>query len=195
MPEYRRKLVIVGDGAVGKTSLLNRFAHGRDYDEYVPTVFESYVADLPVHGHNVELALWDTAGSEDYDRLRPLSYPDSHVVLIAFSLASPESLDNVQEKWIDEIRHFIPFTPTILVGCKKDIRNDESALKELAKADRWPVSSDEGMAMAAKVNARNYFECSSKTGEGVHQVFDAAARASMERRPCKCRKRNGCVIF
>jgi len=51
-----------------------------------------------VDGKHVELALWDTAGQEDYDRLRPLSYPDSHVILICFAVDSPDSLDNVQEK-------------------------------------------------------------------------------------------------
>lgn len=65
---------------------------------YVPTVFENYVADVEVDGKHVELALWDTAGQEDYDRLRPLSYPDSHVILICFAVDSPDSLDNVQEK-------------------------------------------------------------------------------------------------
>jgi hypothetical protein len=65
---------------------------------YVPTVFENYVADVEVDGKHVELALWDTAGQEDYDRLRPLSYPDSHVILICFATDSPDSLDNVQEK-------------------------------------------------------------------------------------------------
>lgn len=65
---------------------------------YVPTVFENYVADVEVDGKHVELALWDTAGQEDYDRLRPLSYPDSHVVLICFAVDSPDSLDNVVEK-------------------------------------------------------------------------------------------------
>lgn len=65
---------------------------------YVPTVFENYVADVEVDGKRVELALWDTAGQEDYDRLRPLSYPDSHVILICFAVDSPDSLDNVQEK-------------------------------------------------------------------------------------------------
>jgi len=64
----------------------------------VPTVFENYVADVEVDGKHVELALWDTAGQEDYDRLRPLSYPDSHVILICFAIDSPDSLDNVQEK-------------------------------------------------------------------------------------------------
>ena len=53
---------------------------------------------MEVDGKHVELALWDTAGQEDYDRLRPLSYPDSHVILICFSVDSPDSLDNVQEK-------------------------------------------------------------------------------------------------
>jgi Ras family len=61
-------------------------------------VFENYVADVEVDGKKVELALWDTAGQEDYDRLRPLSYPDSHVILICFAIDSPDSLDNVQEK-------------------------------------------------------------------------------------------------
>jgi Ras family protein A len=61
-------------------------------------VFENYVADVEVDSKHVELALWDTAGQEDYDRLRPLSYPDSHVILICFAIDSPDSLDNVQEK-------------------------------------------------------------------------------------------------
>lgn len=76
--------------------------HPADYavllQVYVPTVFENYVADVEVDGKHVELALWDTAGQEDYDRLRPLSYPDSHVILICFAVDSPDSLDNVQEK-------------------------------------------------------------------------------------------------
>jgi small GTP-binding protein len=65
---------------------------------YVPTVFENYVQDVEVDGKRVELALWDTAGQEDYDRLRPLSYPDSHVILVCFSIDNPDSLENVQEK-------------------------------------------------------------------------------------------------
>lgn len=73
------------------------FAYNRS-QVYVPTVFENYVADVEVDGKHVELALWDTAGQEDYDRLRPLSYPDSHVILICFAVDSPDSLDNVQEK-------------------------------------------------------------------------------------------------
>lgn len=74
------------------------FSKGTFPEDYVPTVFENYVADVEVDGRRVELALWDTAGQEDYDRLRPLSYPDSHVVLICFAIDLPDSLENVQEK-------------------------------------------------------------------------------------------------
>lgn len=110
---------------------------------YVPTVFENYVADVVVDGKRVELALWDTAGQEDYDRLRPLSYPDSHVILICFAVDSPDSLDNVQEKWISEVLHFCSGLPIILVGCKKDLRNDPKTVDELRRTGQRPVTSQE----------------------------------------------------
>ncbi|XP_017723570.1 PREDICTED: transforming protein RhoA [Rhinopithecus bieti] len=92
MAAIRKKLVIVGDGACGKTCLLIVFNKDQFPEVYVPTVFENYVADIEVDGKQVELALWDTAGQEDYDRLRPLSYPDTDVILMCFSIDSPDSL-------------------------------------------------------------------------------------------------------
>ena len=64
----------------------------------MPTVFENYSVVASVDRKTVEVALWDTAGQEDYDSLRPLAYPDSHMILICFALDSPDSLDNVLEK-------------------------------------------------------------------------------------------------
>ena len=61
-------------------------------------MFENYIAEVELGGHLVHLALWDTAGQEDYDRLRPLSYPDSHIILITFSIAAPDSLEHVLTK-------------------------------------------------------------------------------------------------
>uniref|UniRef100_A0A8P4FX20 Ras homolog family, member Ab n=1 Tax=Dicentrarchus labrax TaxID=13489 RepID=A0A8P4FX20_DICLA len=102
MAAIRKKLVIVGDGACGKTCLLIVFSKDQFPEVYVPTVFENYVADIEVDGKQVELALWDTAGQEDYDRLRPLSYPDTDVILMCFSIDSPDkcawsiALENMQ---------------------------------------------------------------------------------------------------
>ena len=150
---------------------------------YVPTVFENYVADVEVDGRHVELALWDTAGQEDYDRLRPLSYPDSHVILICFAIDSPDSLDNVQEKWISEVLHFCQNLPIILVGCKKDLRRDPKIIEELRKTSQRPVTPEEGMAVASKIGAVRYLECSAKTGEGVREVFEHATRAALIQKP------------
>uniref|UniRef100_A0A4W4H288 Ras homolog family member B n=1 Tax=Electrophorus electricus TaxID=8005 RepID=A0A4W4H288_ELEEL len=133
MAAIRKKLVIVGDGACGKTCLLIVFSKDQFPEVYVPTVFENYVADIEVDSKQVELALWDTAGQEDYDRLRPLSYPDTDVILMCFSIDSPDSLENIPEKWTPEVKHFCPNVPIILVGNKKDLRNDEHTRRELAK--------------------------------------------------------------
>ncbi|KAI7904263.1 GTP-binding protein rhoA [Cokeromyces recurvatus] len=193
MAEIRRKLVIVGDGACGKTCLLIVFSKGTFPEFYVPTVFENYVADVEVDGKHVELALWDTAGQEDYDRLRPLSYPDSHVILICFAVDSPDSLENVQEKWISEVLHFCQGLPILLVGCKKDLRNDPETIEELRRNSQKPVSSDEGASVAQRISAYKYLECSAKTGEGVREVFEHATRAALM--VSKKKKSKGCTVL
>jgi Ras family protein A len=192
--EIRRKLVIVGDGACGKTCLLIVFSKGTFPEVYVPTVFENYVADVEVDGRTVELALWDTAGQEDYDRLRPLSYPDSNVILICFSVDSPDSLDNVLEKWISEVLHFCQGVPIILVGCKSDLRNDPKTIEELRQHQLQPVSTSEGESVAQKIGAQGYLECSARTGAGVREVFEAATRASLKTKEKKDKKRK-CVVL
>lgn len=119
----------------------------------------------------MELALWDTAGQEDYDRLRPLSYPDTDVILMCFSIDSPDSLENIPEKWTPEVRHFCPNVPIILVGNKKDLRNDPQTLRELAKMKQEPVRAEQGRAMAEQIQAYAYLECSAKTKE-VRRSFN-----------------------
>lgn len=98
------------------------------------------------------MALWDTAGQEDYDRLRPLSYPDTHVILMCFSIDSPDSLENIPEKWTPEVRHFCPNVPIILVGNKKDLRNDPNIIRDLQKMKQEPVKTEQGRAMADSIS-------------------------------------------
>ena len=66
-------------------------------------MFENYVHDIEVDDQTVELSLWDTAGQEEFDRLRSLSYAETHVVMLCFSVDNPISLENVESKWLDEV--------------------------------------------------------------------------------------------
>ncbi|KAJ9114526.1 hypothetical protein QFC20_001399 [Naganishia adeliensis] len=160
-----QEAVIVGDGACGKTSLS-------------PTVFDNYVADIQLDGKPVQLALWDTAGQEEYERLRPMSYAKAHVILIAFAVDTPDSLDNVANKWIEEVRSICgPHVPVLLVGCKTDIR--EKAKENGTYVPENFVESAEGQRISAAIGAKSYWECSSLLNEGVDDVFEAATRAAM----------------
>jgi len=192
MAAIRKKLVIVGDGACGKTCLLIVFSKDQFPEVYVPTVFENYVADIEVDGKQVELALWDTAGQEDYDRLRPLSYPDTDVILMCFSIDSPDSLENIPEKWTPEVKHFCPNVPIILVGNKKDLRNDNNTIHELSKMKQEPVKVEDGKTMAEKISAFSYLECSAKTKDGVREVFETATRAALQVRK---KKKGKCALL
>jgi len=177
----RRKLVVVGDGACGKTSLLSVFAMGEFPKQYEPTVFENYVAEIRLDGKPVQLALWDTAGQEEYERLRPLSYSKSHVILIAFSIDTPDSLDNVTVKWNEEVRSICGSSiPVILVGCKRDLRDDAGANAGASSTtEQQFVQTRQGQLVAQEIGARTYKECSALRNEGVDDVFESATRAAM----------------
>jgi len=170
------KLMVVGDGSVGKTCLLISYTTNSFPGEYVPTVFDNYNANAIVEGNPVNLGLWDTAGSEEYDTLRPLSYPGTDVFLICFSLFSPESYESVTKKWFPEIIEHAPDTPIILVGTKLDLRSKPEAVQSLKDNNQEAISTKKGEELAKKISAKRYLECSALTQEGLAKVFEEAVK-------------------
>jgi len=157
------KCVVVGDGAVGKTFLLWSYITNEFPREYVPTVFDNYAVTVVIGGEPYTLGLCDTAGQEDYDRLRPLSYPQTDVFLVCFSVVTYSSYENVKEKWVPEILHHCPKTPFLLVGTKMDLREDGNTLDELAEKKQLPITPEQGEKLSKEVNAVKYVECSALT--------------------------------
>jgi len=170
------KCVVVGDGAVGKTSLLISYTRNAFPQDYIPTVFDNYTVDVLSDGKPISLGLWDTAGQEDYDQLRPLSYPMTDVFLVCFSVISETSFQNVTNKWIPELRHYEPNTPMILCGLKTDLR-DDSKNRSLSRG-RKIVSVESAKALAKEFGIR-YTECSALTQVGLKAVFDEVVRLGL----------------
>ena len=174
------KCVVVGDGAVGKTCLLISYTTNKFPSEYVPTVFDNYAVTVMIGEDPYTLGLFDTAGQEDYDRLRPLSYPQTDVFLVCFSVTSPASYENVREKWLPEVRHHCPGVPCLIVGTQVDLRDDPAVIERLARQKQRPITTEMGERVTRELGAIKYVECSALTQKGLKNVFDEAIVAALE---------------
>ncbi|KAL8160509.1 hypothetical protein V2J09_002046 [Rumex salicifolius] len=172
------KCVTVGDGAVGKTCLLISYTSNTFPTDYVPTVFDNFSANVVVDGATINLGLWDTAGQEDYNRLRPLSYRGADVFILAFSLISKASYENVAKKWIPELKHYAPGVPIVLVGTKIDLRDDKQFL--IDHPGSVPITAAQGDELKKQIGAPAYVECSAKSQQNVKAVFDAAIKVVLQ---------------
>nr|XP_020750400.1 rho-related GTP-binding protein RhoU-like [Odocoileus virginianus texanus] len=174
------KCVLVGDGAVGKTSLVVSYTTNGYPTEYIPTAFDNFSAVVSVDGRPVKLQLCDTAGQDEFDKLRPLCYTNADIFLLCFSVVGPSSFQNVSEKWVPEIRCHCPKAPIILVGTQSDLREDVKVLIELDKCKEKPVPEEAARLCAEEIKATSYIECSALTQKNLKEVFDAAIVAGIQ---------------
>jgi len=172
MSQY--KLVVVGDGAVGKTCLLVTYVRNEFPENYVPTIFDNYPKEMSAGGQVHTVNLWDTAGQEDFDRLRPLSYSDANVIVLCYAINSPASYENVNLKWIPELHKYLPNIPIVLVATKLDLRSDPETLQNLQARNLQPIGYEQGRQLRRKIRAHKFFECSALTRENITTVFEEA---------------------
>ncbi|KAI8905713.1 Rho GTPase rho1 [Powellomyces hirtus] len=205
MGGQRKKLVVVGDERVGKTALLLVYCGAPFPEQHFSTVSDSYT-----NANSQYYELCDTAGTQEFDRLRPFSYDNADAFLIAFSIDDPLSLENVEEKWVHEVRYFSAKVPILLVGLKRDLRSDPETIRKLARQQLKPVQYEEGMEVANRIGAYRYVECSAKLNSGIESVFqgmrqsldegdrqkmDPITGAQLSNTPAKPKGSGGCCII
>ncbi len=186
-----KKIVVVGDGTVGKTCLLITYTTNEFPTRYVPTIFDSYSFKTTAGERSVLVNLWDTAGQEEYDRLRVMSYPQPDVFILCFSVVCPKSFSNVRSKWLPEVRHHCPTACVLLVGTKRDLREDLQTLQCLEREGEVAVRRADAERLAKEMGAVGYIECSSMRRVNLAEVFEVAIKACLRQK--KARKKR-CVF-
>uniref|UniRef100_A0A1A8QLT0 Ras homolog family member U n=1 Tax=Nothobranchius rachovii TaxID=451742 RepID=A0A1A8QLT0_9TELE len=189
-PERRVNCVLVGDGAVGKSSLIVSYTTNGYPSDYVPTAFDNFTVMVVVDGKPVRLQLCDTAGqkwglmdgsvNDELERLRPLCYRNADVFLLCYSVVQPCSFHNLAGKWVPEVRELCAGAPLVLVGTQMDLREDVQVLIHLAQNHQQPVSTEEGQRLALELRAVAFAECSALTQKNLKDTFDSAILASLQ---------------
>lgn len=177
------KIVVVGDGMVGKTALLSAFVNNNFQDDYIPTVFDTTSKDIELVGNRVvSLGLWDTGGQEEFDQIRQLAYPGASLILLCYSIDSQTSLDNVEHLWVGEVTACCPGVPTVLVGCKCDRRFQPPVNSR--RPDRYYpalVDPKHAQQVSKRIGAYVHIECSALTRSNIDAVFEISAWIIAER--------------
>ncbi|VDP79866.1 unnamed protein product [Echinostoma caproni] len=169
-------LVVIGDGAVGKTCLIESYINNPFPTMYVPTVFEKYTGSLTVNGQNLSLKIWDTAGQSDHEHIRGLTYSGVDAVILCYSVVHETSYENIRCKWSEELLKHLPGIPVVLVGTKIDLR--ERIIPGFTRA----ITYDQGSRLAKRIDATAYVECSALCQINIKEVFDKAIKAVLEKR-------------
>jgi small GTP-binding protein len=183
------KILFNGDGSLGKTSFLITMVNGKFPTEYIPTVFDNWVSYFDVaragaESITVALGLWDTFGRSDYDRLRPLSYVNTDLMLLCVDCGQPQSLQAAETKFLPEVLHFVPKSRRVLMVLKTDLRDNESVIAKLKERNEAPLSHEQCAAFAQKYDMP-MLEVSALRGDGMETIAERLVELALETRAPK----------
>ena len=161
--EFVFKIVVLGDAAVGKTSLINMYIEQSFSEDYKPTLGANIIRkDVHVDSINasVRLIMWDLAGQEKYNVIRSMYFQGCVGALLVYDLTQYSSFDQIKIKWLEDFKKFSrPDGVYILIGNKSDLKG---SIK---------VSYEEGKSLSQEINAAEFIETSAKYGDNVENAF------------------------
>ena len=210
---YRRprKIVVIGDMCSGKTSLISAYCRDQFSDLYVPTILTSCMTDAEVLGEKIELVVVEVAGRVDYTRFHQCAYKKMDLVILCYSADNPKSLRAIKDHWVPELTTFAPNVPYILVGTKKDIREEIDYETELSRQSKTEaannnlsvagtrngcgddlqdkfVTTRQGLEAAELIGAKDFIECSAMYRDRTRDVFETAAKIALRQSPRRKKK-------
>jgi len=155
------KLVLLGDSAVGKTSLINMYAHHKFKEDYKPTLGVNIVVkELKNENDQIRLVIWDVAGQEKYDLSRKMFFQGVVGALFVYDTTRDITFKNIESKWLEDLNEYgEKDLAYVLIGNKIDLQDSRT------------VSNEEGRVLADKINASDFVETSAKYGENVEKAF------------------------
>lgn len=179
--KLKRMVVFGGDLGAGKTSMCIHHMTGQPPEHYIPIKFDNHDKDYSINGKTFSVSFNDhEGGGQDWPRLRPFSYVGADCVVLCFSIGSPDAFARIQKFWFPFTKRYCPEAKLVLVGTKKDLREDQEVIKEHAENNKRLVTFEEGEELSRKIKAECYLECSTSRGEGIEEIFQRAAELSSQ---------------
>ena len=199
-----RKILVLGDMTSGKTNLISAYGRDRFTDTYTPTILNCLQTDASISGELIELVIVEISGRDDFEPLRRRAYHKMDAAVVCYSVDSVQSLERVSEYWIPELKKHAPKSPFVLVGTKRDLRDDardrleerlalisssrdegdggmtERLRAEASFTERF-VSEERGRRVAGRVGAQAHLECSSLYRDGTREVFECVTRVALKK--------------
>ena len=161
--EFVFKITILGDAAVGKTSLINQFVEGSFQEDYKPTLGANIVrkdVDLSEINAQIRLIMWDLAGQEKYNVIRSMYFQGCVGALVVYDITRYQTFENVESKWLKDFKKYVKKEGAyVLIGNKIDL--------DVQRA----VSKEEGEELAQKIQASDFIETSAKFGDNFEKAF------------------------
>jgi small GTP-binding protein len=159
--EFVYKIVILGDAAVGKTSLINQFVEGSFQEDYKPTLGANIVRkDVNLNSTKVRLIMWDLAGQEKYQVVRSMYFQGCQGALLVYDITRYNTLDNINTRWLRDFKKYVKKKGTfILIGNKSDLK------------DQRVITTEKGKDLASKIKASHFIETSAKFNENIEEAF------------------------
>ncbi|EOB12170.1 Rac-like GTP-binding protein ARAC7 [Nosema bombycis CQ1] len=156
------KVVVLGDNSIGKTWLVTTFITGKNPGGYTPTLFDNLGKRVEFKKKVYMVSVWDTAGNDEFTRMRSLSFIQADVFLLCYSMNNVRSFNSIQ-KWLDGLKDFE--CPIILCGTKCDLKDEEI------------IDPDVADEIATKNGLYAHIETSSVDYINVNAAFDKAIEA------------------